>query len=167
MDKTPFKVYSQPFSDSILFVSHGDILDAYSTDDLTLLTSLPSSAIGHRSFFLPDGRMVYEICGDTYVTDSSPLAVATKKLEELKRGHWFNDHLSYRFARITTMKKHTILAPLGAALLLSSCSPFVSHWSAKIFTHSNTIHAASMTFDEFEGLIVFNLKENRVEDVDG
>lgn len=87
MDKTPFKVYSQPFSDSILFVSHGDILDAYSTDDLTLLTSLPSSAIGHRSFFLPDGRMIYEMCGDTYVTDSSPLAVATKKLKESKQNY--------------------------------------------------------------------------------
>ena len=61
------------------------------------------------------------------------------------------------------MKKFKFLAPLGAALLLSSCSPFVSHWSAKIFTHSNTIHAASMTFDEFEGLIVFNLKSEDKE----
>ena len=61
------------------------------------------------------------------------------------------------------MKKFKFLAPLGAALLLSSCSPFVSHWSAKIFIHSNTSHAASMTFDEFEGLIVFNLKSEDKE----
>lgn len=61
------------------------------------------------------------------------------------------------------MKKKSLLAPLGVALLLSSCSPFVSHWSATIFVHSNTSHAASMTFDEFEGLIVFNLKSEDKE----
>jgi hypothetical protein len=55
------------------------------------------------------------------------------------------------------MKKFKFLAPLGAALLLSSCSPFVSHWSATIFVHSNTSHHAMMDFAEFEGLMVFNL----------
>ena len=56
------------------------------------------------------------------------------------------------------MKKHRLLALLGAALLLSSCSPFNSHWAATIFVHSNTSHHAAMDFDEFEGLMVFNLK---------
>lgn len=56
------------------------------------------------------------------------------------------------------MKKFKFLAPLGAALLLSSCSPFNSHWAATIFVHSNTSHYAMMEFAEFEGLMVFNLK---------
>ena len=55
------------------------------------------------------------------------------------------------------MKKFKFLAPLGAALLLSSCSPFNSHWAATIFIHSNTSHYAMMDFAEFEGLMVFNL----------
>ena len=55
------------------------------------------------------------------------------------------------------MKKFKFLAPLGAALLLSSCSPFNSHWAATIFVHSNTSHHAMMEFAEFEGLMVFNL----------
>lgn len=85
LDKMPFTVYSQPFSDSVLLVGHGGVLDAYSTDDLTLLTSFQSAPM--KIINLPDGRMVYEINGDTYLSDSSPLAMATKKLEELKRGH--------------------------------------------------------------------------------
>lgn len=56
------------------------------------------------------------------------------------------------------MKKHTIFVPLGAALLLSSCSPFVSHWNARMFVHSNTSHSASMEFDEFTGLMVHSMK---------
>ena len=84
LNEMPFKAYSYPFSDSVLFVSHGGVLDAYSTDDLTLLASFPWMPTG---ITLPDGRMVYEINGDTYLSDSSPLAMATKKLDELKRGH--------------------------------------------------------------------------------
>ena len=85
---SPFLPYYNKFSDSVFFLNNKEgTLDAYSTDDLTLLTSFPSSAISPNSIFLPDGRMVYEINGDTYLSDSSPLAIATKKLEELKRGH--------------------------------------------------------------------------------
>lgn len=84
----PFLFHYNNFSDSIIFLNNGEgTLDAYSTDDLTLLTSFPSLTISPNSIFLPDGRMAYEINGDTYLSDSSPLAVATEKLEELKRGH--------------------------------------------------------------------------------
>lgn len=84
LNEMPFQAYSYPFSDSVLLVSHGGVLDAYSTDDLTLLASFQSAPM--KIINLPDGRMVYEIDGDTYLSDSSPLAIATKKLEELKRG---------------------------------------------------------------------------------
>lgn len=57
------------------------------------------------------------------------------------------------------MKKHTILAALGTALLLSSCnSAFSSHWSAKMLIRSTSSYSSSMSFEEFKGLMVFNMK---------
>lgn len=55
-------------------------------------------------------------------------------------------------------KKPLLFAASAAALLLGSCSPFTSRWSAKMFIHSNNSHSASMAFDEFKGLIVFNMR---------
>ena len=55
-------------------------------------------------------------------------------------------------------KKPLLFAASAAAVLLGSCGPFTSHWSAKMFIHSNNSHSASMSFDEFKGLIVFNMR---------
>lgn len=56
------------------------------------------------------------------------------------------------------MKKLSLLATSAAALLLSSCSGYVSHWNARMFVHSNTSHSALMEFDEFSGLMVLNMR---------
>ena len=58
------------------------------------------------------------------------------------------------------MKKAPIFALSLASAFLASCSPFVSNWSARMFIHSSNSHSASMQFDEFKGLIVFDMKAN-------
>ena len=65
------------FCDRLVFVEHGRKTDAYSTDDLTLLAS-SNSQFRPGSFFLPDGRMVYEVKDGVCVTDSSPLSALFK-----------------------------------------------------------------------------------------
>lgn len=58
------------------------------------------------------------------------------------------------------MKKLPLFALSLASAFLASCSPFVSNWSARMFIHSSNSHSASMQFDEFKGLIVFDMKAN-------
>ena len=66
-----------PFCDHLVFVEHGRKTGAYSTDDLTLLAS-SNSQFRPGSFFLPDGRMVYEVKDGVCVTDSSPFSALFK-----------------------------------------------------------------------------------------
>lgn len=91
--KTEVKLAYRPFherfnssSSSVFFVSRIGHLEAYSTEDLTLLLSLPIN-LGRKTVFLPDGCMLYEGIDATYISDSSPFTIATKKLEEMKRKH--------------------------------------------------------------------------------
>ena len=71
------------FSDSVAYIYHGLSLDLYSTDDLTLLGTFPLD-LGLR-MVLPDGRAVFEIKGNVYVSDRLPFSVALKALEKKKQ----------------------------------------------------------------------------------
>ena len=66
-----------PFCDDFILISHGKILSAYSTDDLTLLAS-SNLRFRPRTLLLPDGRMIYEVKDGVCVTDSSPFSALFK-----------------------------------------------------------------------------------------
>ena len=63
------------------------------------------------------------------------------------------------------MKKAiAVLLALTLALAMAGCSPYSSKYDAVAFVHSNTSTAASMSFSEFEGVMVFHLKQKSDKD---
>ena len=64
------------------------------------------------------------------------------------------------------MKRHvlTLLAAVTLlAVCLSGCGKYKSHYSATAFVHSNESDAAFMSFWQFEGTMVFQLKCKEAE----
>ena len=78
LDGVACKTTIKPFSDSAFAIKHGRALEAYRSDDLTLLVASQNEGYGCGLYVLPDGRSIPMDRGELMVYDPSPFTLTFK-----------------------------------------------------------------------------------------